>query len=114
MSLNLGPSVEYEIIHNSSAVDILIQLAYFSSFESEMPEKMLPPTEMNLRVPKAGLAAWKPGDEETAFETLATRKEKLEGIATLINHIPPVAEVSLCTIISLRLASEPVSRCKSG
>lgn len=93
MSLNLGPSVEYEIIHNTSAVDILIQLAYFSSFEQEMPEKMLPPSEMNLRVPKAGLSAWKPGDEENAFEEL-DKRQKNEGIATLINHIPPVSEVS--------------------
>lgn len=92
MSLNLGPSVEYEIVHNSSAVDLLIQLAYTSSSEQELPERMLPPLEMDIRVPVAGLSAWKSGDAETAFDALS-RQEKNAGIAALINYLPAVTEV---------------------
>ncbi|TFK72251.1 hypothetical protein BDN72DRAFT_836432 [Pluteus cervinus] len=58
-SLNRGPSLEYEIVHNPEAVDLLVSIAYSSAVEQSMEEPL--PKGMGLRVPlpdaaKAGAA----------------------------------------------------------
>ncbi|KAF8641742.1 hypothetical protein AX16_009819 [Volvariella volvacea WC 439] len=48
-SLNRGPSLEYEIIHNPQTVDLLVSLAYTSSSEGSLEDPL--PVGMGLRVP---------------------------------------------------------------
>ncbi|KAH9475092.1 Ubiquitin-conjugating enzyme E2Q-like protein 1 [Psilocybe cubensis] len=48
-SLNRGPSLEYEILHNSQTVDLLVSLAYVSASEGVMDEPL--PIGLGLRVP---------------------------------------------------------------
>ncbi|KAF8797821.1 hypothetical protein BYT27DRAFT_7204023 [Phlegmacium glaucopus] len=48
-SLNRGPSLEYEIIHNPLTVDLLVSLAYASASDGAMDEPL--PVGLGLRVP---------------------------------------------------------------
>ncbi|KAF8151436.1 hypothetical protein B0H34DRAFT_727589 [Crassisporium funariophilum] len=48
-SLNRGPSLEYEIIHNPLTVDLLVSLAYVSASEGAMDDPL--PVGLGLRVP---------------------------------------------------------------
>ncbi|KDR71552.1 hypothetical protein GALMADRAFT_253891 [Galerina marginata CBS 339.88] len=48
-SLNRGPSLEYEIIHNPQTVDLLVSLAYVSASEGSMEDPL--PIGLGLRVP---------------------------------------------------------------
>ncbi|KAF8881664.1 hypothetical protein CPB84DRAFT_1817227 [Gymnopilus junonius] len=47
--LNRGPSLEYEIVHNSQTVDLLVSLAYVSASEGSMEDPL--PIGLALRVP---------------------------------------------------------------
>lgn len=48
-SLNRGPSLEYEIVHNPQTVDLLVSITYSSAAEGALSD---PPKGMGLRVPK--------------------------------------------------------------
>ncbi|RDB28698.1 hypothetical protein Hypma_015532 [Hypsizygus marmoreus] len=48
-SLNRGPSLEYEIIHNPQTVDLLVSIAHSAASEGVMEEPL--PTGLGLRVP---------------------------------------------------------------
>ncbi|KAF9566809.1 hypothetical protein CPC08DRAFT_703781 [Agrocybe pediades] len=48
-SLNRGPSLEYEIMHNTQTVDLLVSLAYVSATEQAMEDPL--PIGLGLRVP---------------------------------------------------------------
>ncbi|KAJ3847933.1 hypothetical protein EV368DRAFT_76467 [Lentinula lateritia] len=48
-SLNHGPSVEYDIIHNPETVDLLVSITYAAAIESVLDEPL--PIGMGLRVP---------------------------------------------------------------
>lgn len=54
-SLNQGPSLEYEIIHNPRTVDLLVSLAYTSAAEGAMDHPF--PIGMGLQVPHPSQAA---------------------------------------------------------
>ena len=46
---NRGPSIEYEIIHNPQAVDLLVALAYSAAVEQVLDDPL--PKHLGLRVP---------------------------------------------------------------
>ncbi|KAF9481500.1 hypothetical protein BDN70DRAFT_876298 [Pholiota conissans] len=48
-SMNRGPSLEYEIIHNPKTVDLLVSLAYVSANDGAMEDPL--PVGLGLRVP---------------------------------------------------------------
>ncbi|KAE9407147.1 hypothetical protein BT96DRAFT_1014269 [Gymnopus androsaceus JB14] len=48
-SLNHGPSLEYEIIHNPETVDLLVSITYLAAMEGVLDEPL--PIGMGLRVP---------------------------------------------------------------
>ncbi|TEB26206.1 hypothetical protein FA13DRAFT_1795840 [Coprinellus micaceus] len=52
-SMNRGPSLEYEIIHNTKTVDLLVSLAYVSAAEGSMEDPL--PVGMGLRVQHPGV-----------------------------------------------------------
>ncbi|TFK43105.1 hypothetical protein BDQ12DRAFT_165045 [Crucibulum laeve] len=120
-SLNHGPSLEYEIIHNPQTVDLLVSLAYDAATEHAMKEPL--PIGMGLRVPHPGPApnvqpqyrhhmAWNgqpvpvqeepihvpkgpavPGDDGLVeFDDLDIGQMRL-AISKLIDSLPPIDEM---------------------
>ncbi|KAF7436633.1 hypothetical protein PC9H_003466 [Pleurotus ostreatus] len=107
---NQGPSLEYEIIHNTEMVDLLVALAYSAAAEGVMDDPL--PIGMALRValptrtvPGAWLAQM-PSLQATAteepltpdedglydFDQLSKHKMRM-AIAELINSLPPIEKM---------------------
>ncbi|GAA6000083.1 hypothetical protein JCM10207_006044 [Rhodosporidiobolus poonsookiae] len=95
IALGLGPSLEHEIITNTSAVDLLVQLCYTAAKENALKDELLP-TGLELKVPKDKLdGTWMPGDETVDLDTLAQDHQKCSGVAALILELPPISEMKV-------------------
>ncbi|KAJ4466482.1 hypothetical protein C8J55DRAFT_527332 [Lentinula edodes] len=68
-SLNHGPSVEYDIIHNPETVDLLVSITYAAAIESALDEPL--PIGMGLRVPLPDVTKVLP--PQTSYSALQTR-----------------------------------------
>ncbi|KIK53259.1 hypothetical protein GYMLUDRAFT_49424 [Collybiopsis luxurians FD-317 M1] len=81
-SLNHGPSLEYEIIHNPETVDLLVSITYSAALEGALDEPL--PIGMGLRVP--------PPDPSTVI----TPQNRFPGgilPGITANHAPPAPPV---------------------
>ncbi|KAJ7579700.1 hypothetical protein C8J56DRAFT_963387, partial [Mycena floridula] len=109
-SLNRGPSLEYEIMHNPLTVDLLISMAYSAAAEGVMDDPL--PIGLGLRVPLPGTAIATPAfdrggaaptpDEIKAphiaadglceFDELG-RGQMRSAIAAMINSLPAIDDM---------------------
>ncbi|GAA6050354.1 hypothetical protein JCM3770_002978 [Rhodotorula araucariae] len=95
IALGLGPSLEHEIITNTPAVDLLVQLAFIAAKEGGLKGELLP-VGLELKVPKdadAVLDSKTPADELVDFDTLEDDTSKCIGVAALINELPPINDM---------------------
>jgi ubiquitin-conjugating enzyme E2 Q len=51
LQMALGPSLEYEILHNTAVVDLLVSFTYVAAYEGELPDTALPPPGMQIKLP---------------------------------------------------------------
>ncbi|KAF9007058.1 hypothetical protein BDQ17DRAFT_1351337 [Cyathus striatus] len=87
-SLNRGPSLEYEIIHNPVTVDLLVSLAYVSAAEEAMDDPL--PVGLGLRVP--------PSQNQTSTNALVDFDDldllqMRKAIVQLIDSLPPIQDM---------------------
>ncbi|PPQ71310.1 hypothetical protein CVT24_012036 [Panaeolus cyanescens] len=94
-SLNRGPSLEYEIIHNPLTVDLLVSLAYSSASEGAMEDPL--PIGMGLRVPPPSGAIAAPPVSNYAAHAAAQQQPQTPSLP----RSPLVGEDGLCEFDSL-------------
>ncbi|GAA6028379.1 hypothetical protein JCM8097_007003 [Rhodosporidiobolus ruineniae] len=95
IALGLGPSLEHELITNTPAVDLLVQLCYTAAREGGLKDDMFP-TGLELKVPKDKLdGTWQIGDETVDFDSLTSDDSKRQGIGALILELPPISEMKV-------------------
>ncbi|KAJ8461993.1 hypothetical protein ONZ45_g18095 [Pleurotus djamor] len=102
---NQGPSLEYEIIHNTTVVDLLVSLAYSSAAEDSMDDPL--PVGMDLLVPSPtnnyGLAyaptpksasanRQAPTSSLQRFDDL-NKSQMRRAIVSLIDALPPITSM---------------------
>ncbi|GAA5893568.1 uncharacterized protein JCM6883_003563 [Sporobolomyces salmoneus] len=93
LNLGLGLSIEREIITNTSAVDLLVQLAYVSAKEGRMKAEAFP-SGLGLEVPETKYdGTWTKEDPVVDFDTLKTDLDRQTGVCSLILELPPISEM---------------------
>ncbi|BGP16562.1 hypothetical protein JCM10213_000526 [Rhodosporidiobolus nylandii] len=95
IALGLGPSLEHEIITNTAAVDLLVQLCYTAGKEYGLKDELLP-AGLELKVPKDKFdGTWTPQDETVDFDGLTDDHLQCQGVAALIMELPPISEMKV-------------------
>ncbi|GAA5904071.1 hypothetical protein JCM6882_003817 [Rhodosporidiobolus microsporus] len=93
IALGLGPSLEHEIISNTAAVDLLVQLCYTAAKENGLKDELFP-VGLELKVPKDKFdGTWTPADETVDFDTLTHDSIKCQSVAALILELPSISEM---------------------
>ncbi|GAA5820502.1 hypothetical protein JCM11251_003020 [Rhodosporidiobolus azoricus] len=93
IALGLGPSLEHEIITNTAAVDLLVQLCYTAAKENGLKDELFP-VGLELKVPKNKFdGSWTAADETVDFDTLTHDMTKCQSVAALILELPPISEM---------------------
>ncbi|KAH7925790.1 hypothetical protein BV22DRAFT_408192 [Leucogyrophana mollusca] len=87
-SLNLGPSLEYDICTNTETVDLLVALAYTAAADGVLDEPL--PRGLALRVPLAVESA--DADGLYDFDKLDLLRMR-QAIAQLIDSLPPIEDM---------------------
>ncbi|TFK70490.1 hypothetical protein BDN72DRAFT_838836 [Pluteus cervinus] len=95
--LNLGLPLEYEIINNTSTVDLLVSLAHLSAVSGVLDDPL--PIGMAIRVPLPSQnmivsvdAYRKPHSQLVLFDSLP-KQEMRQAISQLIELIPPIQTI---------------------
>ncbi|KIJ62454.1 hypothetical protein HYDPIDRAFT_30416 [Hydnomerulius pinastri MD-312] len=90
-SLNLGPSLEYDIIANTEVVDLLVSLAYTAAADQVLDEPL--PRGMGLLVPRpAGSVIQVDDGGLCQFDSLSVQ-EMRSAIVMLLNSLPPIGDM---------------------
>ncbi|GAA5978067.1 hypothetical protein JCM5350_007386 [Sporobolomyces pararoseus] len=94
VNLGIGLSIEQEIVTNSSAVDLLVQLAYVAAKEGRMKGESSFPIGLDLKVPATKYdGTWTKEDPVVEFDTLQTDSQRQDGVTSLILELPPISEM---------------------
>ncbi|GAA6008198.1 hypothetical protein JCM11491_001926 [Sporobolomyces phaffii] len=93
ISLGLGPSLELEITQNSSAVDLLVQLAFVAAKEGRLTGDLMP-KGLGLLVPSTKFdGSWTKGDPVVEFDSYKNDQQRQDGVSSLILELPPINEM---------------------
>ncbi|OAX33300.1 hypothetical protein K503DRAFT_786591, partial [Rhizopogon vinicolor AM-OR11-026] len=88
-SLNIGPSLEYDICKNTEMVDLLVSLAYVAAAMDALDEPL--PRGLSLKIPN--IVHGKIVDNSLRdFDTLSVAEMRLS-IKNLIDTLPPIEEM---------------------
>ncbi|KAF8129886.1 hypothetical protein EV363DRAFT_1432403 [Boletus edulis] len=90
-SLNLGPSIEHEIITNTGGVDLLVSLAYVAAVEGVLDEPL--PRGMGLRVRRPANADISVDDDGLCELDSLILGDMRKATAELLSSLPPIKEM---------------------
>ncbi|KAJ3806036.1 hypothetical protein F5876DRAFT_91236 [Lentinula aff. lateritia] len=84
-SLNHGPSVEYDIIHNPETVDLLVSITYAAAIESVLDEPL--PIGMGLAFSDRSLCS---SDDDCLCDFDDLDLQQVTSVVQLLDSLPPV------------------------